>query len=412
MDSVDEAMFRPLAEVAVRVGVNLQPGQRLIVQAPVSQAPAARAISRAAYEAGALRVQMLFVDGLADRIHLEMAPEAGLTEFAQWLADGMEREAREGSAFLSIVGEDPGLLEGVPPERVQAAMRARQAATLPLARLLMAHKAAWSAVAAPSEAWAARVFPDLPPEQAFARLWQAILSASRADGPDPIAAWRAHIADLQARRAWLNELGIASLHYEGPGTDLRIALPPTHQWVASGQSREVGYATSPNIPTEEVFTLPLRDGVDGTVRGTKPVSYNGQVIDGIRLRLEGGRIAEVAASRGEEVLRAIVETDDGSHHLGEVALVPAGSPIDRSGILFYNTLFDENAACHIAIGAAYPTCLTDAHEVQSDADLIARGGNASMVHLDFMVGSDELDITATTRDGRVVPVFRRGRWAQ
>ncbi len=409
--TVSEEEFRPIAEVAVQVGVNLQPGQNVILLAPATQVGAARAVTRAAYAAGARNVRTLFNDEVIERIGLEMAPEDALGEFPKWLADGLLQEAEGNAALLSIIGGDPENLKGVPSERIMASRRGAQQALQPFTRLQMAHKVAWSLVAAPSPAWARKVFPDLPEDEAVAKLWQAILRTSRCDGPDPVAAWHRHIKDLQARRNWLNGLGIRRLHYKSPITDLTIELPKTHQWVASGQQRAVGYPTSPNIPTEEVFTLPERTGVDGKLRSTRKLSYSGQIIDGIEITFAKGRIVDFHADQGEDALRQVIETDEGSHYLGEVALVPVDSPISESGILFYNTLFDENASCHLAIGAAYPTCLTDAADVHSDEDLLARGGNVSLTHVDFMIGSDDLDITAETTSGAETPIFRAGRWA-
>jgi len=406
-----EEEFRPLAEVAVRVGVNLQPGQNLVILAPAAHTGPVRAAARAAYDAGARHVRTIFSDEILDRLHMERAPEEALAEFPQWLADGLLQEAEGGAAFLSIIGGNPDNLKGIAPQRIQTARRTAQETMKPFARLQMAHRVAWSLVAAPSPEWAALVFPDLPAKEAESALWRAILRTSRADGPDPVGAWRQHIAALQARRGWLSGLGIERLHYRAPGTDLTIALPEGHQWVASGQRRAVGYATSPNIPTEEVFTLPLRDGVDGTVRSTRTLSYGGQRIDGMAFRFAAGRIVDAHADVGEEALRQVIETDEGSHYLGEVALVPVDSPIAESGLLFHNTLFDENASCHLAIGAAYPTCLKDAEEIHSDEDLLKRGGNASLVHLDFMIGSADLEITAETKGGQEAPIFRQGRWA-
>lgn len=409
--TISEEDFRPLAEVAVQVGVRLQPDQTLVVMAPAMQVAAARAVARAAYAAGARTVRTLFNDEIMDRIHFELAPEEGISDFPRWLADGLLQEAEGNAAFLSIIGGDPDNLQGIPPQRISLARRAAQQALMPFQRLQMAHRVAWTIVAAPSPRWASKVFPDLPQEEAEAALWRAIRRTSRVDGPDPVGAWHEHIRDLQARRRWLNGLQIQSLRYEAPGTDLRIDLPPTHQWVASGQERAVGYPTSPNIPTEEVFTLPLRTGAEGKVRSTRTLSYGGQRIDGMELTFHEGRIVDFRADAGEEALRQVIETDEGSHYLGEVALVPVDSPIAGSGILFHNTLFDENASCHLAIGAAYPTCLTDAGEIKSDEDLLAKGGNASLTHMDFMIGSDALAITATTRSGQELPIFRRGLWA-
>ncbi len=408
---VSEEQFHPIAEIAVRVGVNIQPGQDVVIMAPAAQAPAVRAVAKVAYAAGAKNVRCLFNDEKLDRIRFEVAPEEGLKEFPQWLADGLRQEGDGGAAFVNIIGGNPHNLAGIPPERIAMSMHAAQAALKPFQQMMMSHRAAWTIVATPSPEWAQQVFPDLPQQEAEERLWQAILRTSRADGPDPVGAWREHIKNLQARKAWLNELGIMTLHYRAPGTDLSIDLPPTHQWVATGQPRAVGYPTSPNIPTEEVFSLPLRTGVNGTVRSTMSLSFMGQEIDGIELRFEAGRVVEFHARTGEETLRQVIETDEGSHYLGEVALVPVDSPISQSGTLFYSTLFDENASCHIAVGAAYPTCLTDGGEVHSDEDLLAKGGNASAIHMDFMIGSDALDIDATTRDRKVVPIFRAGKWA-
>ncbi len=397
--------------MAVQVGVRLQPNQTLVLMAPATQVGAARAVARAAYAAGARSVRTLFTDEVMERIHLELAPEDALADFPQWLADGLLQEAEGNAAFISIIGGDPENLKGIAPERVATSRRAAQQATLPFARLQMAHRVAWSIVAAPSPGWARKVFPDLPEDEAVAQLWEAIRRTSRVDGPDPVAAWHRHIEQLQARRNWLNSLEIRRLHYKSPVTDLTIELPLTHQWVASGQQRAVGHATSPNIPTEEVFTLPLRTGVEGKVRSTRSLSYGGQRIDGIEITFAQGRIVDFCADEGEEALRQAIETDEGSHYLGEVALVPVDSPIAQSGILFHNTLFDENASCHLAIGAAYPTCLRDADEIQSDEDLLAKGGNASLVHMDFMIGSDDLEITAQTSSGAETPIFHRGRWA-
>ncbi len=410
--ALSEQDFSAIAEVGVRVGVNLQPGQKLWVNASTAHAPVVRAIAAAAYRAGAKDVTADFHDELLGKIRLTEAPEEGLCEFRQWLADGMEAEAKGGTAFLSVVGSDPDLLADVPSERISMSMKAHHQAMAKFIPYLMAHRAAWSVISAPAPAWAAKVFPADSPDGAMNKLWQAIQQASRVDGSDPIAAWRAHIAQLQARVRWLNELHIARLSYRSQTSDLEIALPLTHQWVASGQARAVGYPTSPNIPTEEVFTLPLRDGVNGTVQSTKPLSHAGQLIEDIAVTFKDGRIVSYTASRGLNALREVIETDEGSHFLGEVALVPVDSPISRSGILYYNTLFDENASCHLAIGAAYPTTLTDGGEVEGDADLLKKGANASMTHVDFMIGSADLSIDATTTDGRTVPVFRSGNWAQ
>ncbi len=320
----------------------------------------------------------------------------------------MKHEVKAGTAFLSIIGSDPDLLAGVPAGRIAMSLKARQEA---MGTFRLYQRRAWSIIAAPSPAWAAKVFPGKPAEIAMDLLWQAMQKACRVDGTDPVGAWHTHVQGLQARARWLDELQIARLHYLSSSADLEIALPPTHQWVTSGQSRSVGYPTSPNIPTEEIFTAPLRTGVNGTVKSTKPLSHAGQLIEGIAFTFKDGRIVSYAAARGQEALREVIETDQGSHFLGEVALVPIDSPISLSGILYYNTLFDEKASCHLAIGSSSRNALTDGSEVHTDQDLLRKGANASITHVDFMIGSHDLTIDADTTDGQSVPIFRQGTWA-
>lgn len=409
---IGEEAYRPLADLGVQIGVNLQPDQTLVVMAEPEMTGPVRAVARSAYARGARHVHVLFQDPVVTRIRLESASEASLGEFPTWLASALIDEARGGAAFLNIVGGDPDALEGIDPNRIATVQRAGMAVLKPYVDLQMSHRVAWSILSAPSLAWARKVFPEKDEASAFDELWRLILFASRADGADPLKAWRGHMADLEARRRHLNDLGIESLHFEGPGTDLTIALPETYQWMATGQMRPVGYRTAPNIPSEEVFTLARRDGVEGTVRSTRSLSYGGQTIEGMRFTFESGRVVEAHADVGEAALRVLLETDDGAGRLGEVALVPEDSPIAASGIEFHNTLYDENASCHLAFGRAYPTCLTDGEEVRSDEDLIAKGGNTSQIHVDFMVGSEDLDITATLVSGAAAPIFRRGRWAE
>ncbi len=400
-----------MAKVAVEIGLNVQPGQRLVITGPVEAAPLVRQVAEAAYQAGAGSVLTLFDDDLLSRITMQLAPEEGLRYFPKWLADGLAQEAEGGCCFLSVVGSDPDLLAGVPPERTAIAMRAAEEATAAFRDHIMAGRVAWSIISLPTAAWARKVFPGRSEPEAVEALWQAIQRASRLEGPDPVGNWRSHVASLQLRANWLNGLGIDRLHYRAVGTDLTVGLPPSHLWVAAGQKNAAGTEYVANIPTEEVFTLPERGRVDGTVQSTKPLAYAGQVIEGIRLTFEGGRIVSFGADRAEDNLRELIETDEGSHYLGEVSLVPVDSPIAKADVLFYNTLFDENASCHLAIGRAYPFTLTDGEEVTSDEVFLAKGGNVSLTHVDFMVGAADLAIDALTRSGASVPIFREGRWA-
>lgn len=408
---VSEDAYRPLAEVAVRIGVNLQKGQDLVVMSDTQHAPAARAVAKAAYDAGARNVWTFFSDEALDRMTLDRAPDEALKDFPDWRVEMFMGPARAKAAFLHILGSNPDAFAGVAPERLALVRQAGGEAMKAYRELTMNHRIAWSIASAPSPEWAQKVFPDLPADAAEARLWQAIQEASRADGPDPVGAWQRHKEELSSRRQWLDSLGIGSLHYVAPGTDLTIRLPKTHTWVAAGKLRGLPYVTCPNIPTEECFTAPQRDGVDGTVRSTRPLSLAGQLVEGIELTFEHGRVVKMSATKGEAALTQLIGTDEGAHYLGEVALVPVDSPIARSGLLFYNTLFDENASCHLALGQAYPICLTDGHDATSEEDLLKRGANVSLTHVDFMVGAEDLDITATTRDGREIGIFRRGRWA-
>ncbi len=401
-----------MAEVAVSVGVNVQPGQRLVIMAPIEAAPLVRRVAEAAYGAGAKSVRTWFGDDLLQKITLERAPEEGLKEFPAWLADGFAQEAAEGCCFLSVLGSDPDLLAGIPPERTAIATNAAQAAMAPFRNYIMTGQVAWSIISLPTWPWAKRVFPGLPEDEAVDRLWQAIRQASRIEGEDPVASWKAHVAQLQRRADWLNDLEIDRLHYRAKGTDLTVGLPPTHLWAAAGQTNAAGTVYVANIPTEEVFTLPDRSRVDGTVQSTMPLSHSGQVIEGIRLTFKEGRIVSYSADRAAGNLKELIETDEGSHYLGEVALVPVDSPISRSETLFYNTLFDENASCHLAIGRAYPFTLKDAQEVSSDEVFMEKGGNVSLTHVDFMVGAADLDIDAITKGGQSVPIFRSGNWAK
>jgi len=408
---VSEEAYRPLAEVAVRVGVNLQKGQDLVVTSDTQHASAVQAVAKAAYDAGAHRVWTFFSDEALDRITFERAADEALQDFPAWRVEMFMGPARAKAAFLTVLGNNPDAFANVPPKRLAMVQKAGGQAMKPFRDLTMNHRIAWSVTSAPSPEWAKRVFPDLPAEAAEARLWQAILEASRADGADPVGAWQRHKEELSSRREWLDSLAIDSLHYVAPGTDLTVRLPGTHTWVAAGKLRGLPYVTCPNVPTEECFTAPQRDGVDGTVRSTRPLSLGGQLVEGIELTFENGRVVKASAAQGEAALTQLIGTDEGAHYLGEVALVPVDSPIARSRLLFYNTLFDENASCHLALGQAYPICLTDGHDAASEEDLMKKGANVSLAHVDFMVGSEDLDITATTRDGRNIGIFRKGLWA-
>ena len=399
-----------LAEVAVRVGLGLMRGQELVMTAPVGALPLVRRITEHAYKAGASLVTPLLSDDQAGLMRFQHAPDAAFDTAPGWLFDGMAAAFRGGAARLAIAGEDPALLAGQDPDKVARANRARSAAYRPALELITGFATNWTIVSYATPAWARMVFPDLDEDKAVARLWDAIFAASRVDGPDPVAAWKAHNAALEARTRRLNASRLAGIHFRGPGTDLRVGLADGHAWIGGAEQAKNGVVCNPNIPTEEVFTTPHALRVEGTVQSTKPLSYQGTLIQDIRVRFEAGRIVDAAARTGAEVLTRVLDTDEGARRLGEVALVPNSSPIAASGLLFCNTLFDENAASHIALGQAYKTCF-EGGEALSETELAARGANHSLIHVDWMIGSGRVDVDGIRQDGAAEPLMRAGEWA-
>jgi aminopeptidase len=322
----------------------------------------------------------------------------------------MAKAFEGGAARLAIAGDDPLLLSGQDPAKVARANRANSTAYKPALERIVGFDINWTIVSYPNPSWAKVVFPDDPEDIAVGKLARAIFAASRVDQDDPVAAWREHNARLHARRDWLNEHRFAALHFTGPGTDLTVGLGDGHFWQGGASTAKNGIECNPNIPTEEVFTTPHAARVEGVVRSTKPLSHQGTLIQDIEVRFEGGRATSVRAAKGEEVLTKVMDTDEGARRLGEVALVPNSSPISQSGLLFYNTLFDENAACHIALGQCYSKCFIDGGKLTPE-EVAARGGNQSLIHIDWMIGSGEIDIDGVRADGGRVPVMRRGEWA-
>ncbi|ANT62013.1 peptidase M29 [Salipiger sp. CCB-MM3] len=408
--AIDPELIDRLAEVAVRTGVNLQEGQQLVLTAPVSALPLVRAVTRAAYRAGASLVTPLLSDSEVALARFEDGQDVTFDVAPGWLYNGMAEAFGEGAARMAIVGEDPMLLAEQDPAKVSRVGKANSKAYKPAMEEITNFKINWSICAWPGVAWAKRMFPELSEPEAQAKLAEAIFAASRVDQADPVAAWAEHNAALRTRTEWLNSERFAALHFTGPGTDLTVGLADDHEWHGGASSAQNGVQCNPNIPTEEVFTTPHAQKVEGTVRSTKPLSHQGSLIDGIEVRFEGGRIVEAKAEKGEAVLKELLATDEGAARLGEVALVPHGSPISQSGLLFYNTLFDENAACHIALGQCYSKCFLEGASLNAE-EIAAKGGNSSMIHVDWMIGGPETDIDGIRTDGTRVPVFRKGEWA-
>jgi aminopeptidase len=398
-----------LAEIAVRAGLGLAPGQELVMTATLDAILLARRITEHAYKAGASLVTTLFTDEESALLRYRYSSDAGFDAAASWLYEGMAKAFRNGAARLAITGNDPSLLSKQDPEKVSRANRAMSKAYRPALELITRHEINWTIVACATPAWAAAVFPDLPTDQALSRLWDAIFAASRADQPDPVAAWKQHDAKLHASAKRLNEKRYSALRFRGPGTDLRVGLADDHLWLGGGTMAGNGQYCIANMPTEEVFTTPHKDRVDGHVTSTKPLSHQGTMIEGISVRFEAGRIVEARATRGHQVLERMIETDEGARRLGEVSLVPHSSPIASSGLLFLNTLFDENAACHIALGQAYSSCFKDGDSLTPE-QLAARGANSSLIHVDWMVGSNRIDVDGVSAAGDSEPVMRAGEW--
>jgi len=406
--TLDEKLDR-LAEVAVKVGLGLKAGQELIMSAPMDALPLARKITEQAYKAGALLVTTLYGDDPSVLARFQYAQDASFDYAPAWLQDGIANGFRSGAARLAIAGANPALLSKQDPVKVARANVAASKAGKPAMELITRHEINWTIVAAATPEWAKLVFPNESEEIAVAKLWDAIFAASRVNADDPVEEWKQHGERLKKRVDMLNTKRFSVLHFKGPGTDLKVGLADDHLWAGCGTTAGNGVYCQPNIPTEECFTTPHKDRVDGVVKATKPLSHQGTLIENIAVRFEGGKIVEATATAGEDVLNRLISTDDGARRLGEVALVPHNSPIAQSGILFWNTLFDENAASHIALGQAYSTCIIGGEKMDS-AQLASLGANESLIHVDWMIGSAEMDVDGINADGTAEPLMRKGAW--
>ena len=411
-----QEMLAKYAEAIVKVGLNIRAGQRLIITlgatrgVPHQFAPLVREIAKAAYAVGAKYVDAIFADEEMLRIRAQHAPKDSFDQYSKWQIDAITNMIENGDALLSIAGSNPDLLGGLDPEIIGKMQNTHLKNWGPISEKVTTNAINWCVVAAAGEAWAKKIFPDLSSEKAQEKLWQAIFETTRIDQPDPIAAWEKHIVALRERANFLQAKQFTGLHYKAEGTDFTLGLPHGHRWISAQSLAQNGIAFTANMPTEEVFTLPDRNRADGVITATFPLSYGGTLIEDFQVTFENGRINKVTAKKGEAALKKLLETDEGSTRLGEVALVPASSPIGQRGHLFYNTLFDENASCHIAIGRAYRFTLTGGEEL-TDEEFISAGGNVSLNHVDFMIGSSKMDIDGINKDGTREPVMRNGEWA-
>lgn len=405
-----EEKLQKYAELIVKVGVNVQPGQEVVLYINVDQQHLAHLIVKEAYKAGAGKVMIKWSDTFAQREFLEHASDEFLENVPEFAKEEAQYIADHRCCRISVMSEDPGAFGGIDQKRVAAYQSANGKALMPVRQATQNNDLSWTVVAAASPAWAERVFPDLKGEAAVDRLWEEIFKTTRIDREDPIQAWKDHDAKLHEKEDWLNKEQFSALHYTSPRTDLTIGLPENHVWEGGGSKNAAGIEFMANMPTEECFTAPDNRRIDGYVTSTKPLSYAGNILENMKFTFKDGKVVEATAEKGQAVLDHLLETDEGVRSLGEVSLVPDPSPISQSGITFFNTLFDENASDHLALGAAYPFNVQGGTKMSKD-QLKAKGINFSQAHVDFMVGSADMNIDGIKKDGMIVPVFRNGDWA-
>ncbi len=404
-----KTVLREYAKLIVRCGVNVQKGQEVMVYADLDQPEFVQMVVEEAYKAKASKVIVEWDYQPLDKIHVRYQSLKTMSTVPEWQKARRQHMVDTIPARIHIISEDPDGLKGMNMKKVAQARQKTYPILKPYADQLE-NKQQWCIAAVPGKAWAKKIFPNDRASVAMEKLWQQILSASRVN-EDPVKAWQEHNADLQRRCEYLNNLGIESLHYTADnGTDLTVGMIPEAIFCGGGETSKLGVFFNPNIPTEECFISPMKGKAEGIVYSTKPLSYQGQLIDNFFMRFENGKVVESGAEVGADLLETMLNMDEGARYLGECALVPQASPICRCGILFYNTLFDENAACHLAVGMGFADTIRDHHNKTLD-ECRALGVNDSMIHEDFMIGCDSMNIDAICRDGKVVPIFRNGNWA-
>jgi aminopeptidase len=412
-DEEDKAVnfLEKYGDLIVKVGINIQPGQTLVISSPIETAEFARMLSIRAYEAGAREVVMRWIDEQSTKIRYDWAAHEVFDEVPEWIQSFFNQYAMKDAAFISISASDPELMKHVDPKRISRQNKAMNLALSTYRSRMMSNKNTWCVISVPTEAWAKKVFPETNTKDAVDQLWEAIYKAVRADWEDPIEAWKNHQKSLNLRTDFLNKNKFKALKYKNSlGTDLSIDLPDGHIWFGGGDEGPQGQVFFANMPTEEVFTMPKKDGANGKLFSSLPLNYNGNLIENFWFEFKEGVVVDFGASAGADALQELLNTDEGAKRLGEVALVPYDSPISNQKILFYNTLFDENASCHFALGKAYPTCI-EGGESMTPEELDQAGANDSLIHVDFMIGTEDLQITGIRQDGSEVPVFLNGNFA-
>ncbi|WP_066894995.1 aminopeptidase [Pseudostreptobacillus hongkongensis] len=404
-------MLSKYAEAIVKIGANVQKGQLVVIRSVTESREFVYELAEQAYKVGASDVQVIWNDDRLTRLRFENVTSETLEDVREWFKDQYKDAVERNAVFISLIGSDPNNLEGIEAEKIKISSIARSKSLKFFSQSLMNDRNSWVVVGAPTKKWANLMFPNLDDEKAVEKLWDTLFYVTRITGEDTIDGWYKHIENLQTRANKLNDYKFKYLKYKTEkGTDLTIELPKGHIWKAAGAKNSKGVEFTANMPTEEVYTLPHKNGVNGRVYSTKPLNYNSNVIDEFYIDFKDGAAVGFDAKKGKEILKTLLETDEGSRRLGEVALVPYDSPISNTNIMFYETLYDENASCHIALGEAYPTCLEGGTSMNEE-ELSKAGSNTSLVHVDFMIGDETLEIIGVLEDGTEIKVFDKGNWA-
>ncbi len=399
------------ADLALKIGINLQQKQTLVIMSPVETAPFTRMLVETAYKMGAKEVVVHWNDDFCKKMRFLHGDIEIFENMPQWEIDSLMFYAEKNAAFLSIAANDPELLKGIDSKKIAKAQTARNVGLKSYYEKVMTNAIQWNIISVPTSAWAKKVFPNLSEEKAVENLWKAIISSVKADTENPVETWHKHLANLKEKMDYLNKKQFKKFVIKNSlGTDLTVQLPNRHLWASGKDITKSGIEFVANIPTEEVFSMPYKYGVDGIVKASKPLNYGGTLIENFSLTFKDGKIIDFSAESGEEALKNLINTDEGAKYLGEIALVPYDSPISNSNILFYNTLFDENASCHLAIGQAYPSCIEEG-DTFNKQQMEEAGMNDSLVHVDFMFGTKDLDITGIDSYGREEKIFKNGNWA-
>ncbi len=408
---MDKNLLKKYAMLAVNTGVNIKKDNILVITSPIETAEFARLIAKEAYNFGAKEVIVHYSDQQLTKIKLENSSLETISDYPSWMAEGYNYYARQGACFISIAASDPDGLKGVSVEKIGESQKARTTALKEYYDNSMSNKCRWCVLSVPTLSWAKKVFPNLSDEKALESLWDVIFKTVRVDTKDPIKAWENHNAYLEEKIKFMNENNFKSVHLKSSnGTDLNIELPEGHIWAGGSEEDVKGIPFNANMPTEEIFTLPKKTGVNGIVYSSKPLSYGGNLIDNFSITFKDGRAIDFTAETVYYILKQMLESDEGAKYLGEVAFVPYNSPISNSKLIFFNTLFDENAACHLAFGRAYESCVKNADKY-SEEELEKMGVNNSVIHVDFMIGTSDLEITGINKNGETIKIFSNGNWA-